>query len=86
MIEMIWGRSVLGGGTLKLLMVVGVTVGVLLAFEVGITFIILTTIIGDMAKFWWEVEEVPTSPMICCSTLLIYTVNYWKLLHCSVNF
>ena len=75
-IEEIWESEILGGGALKLLMVVGAAFGVVLALEVAITFILLTAI-GLTVQYFRGREGVPTSPFTCCSALLVYILNYW---------
>jgi Flp pilus assembly protein protease CpaA len=71
-----FGAPVIGGGAIKLMAVIGATLGIKLALEVGVTFIISLCILAAVSVFIFYIGRVPSSPFILSSIFLVYVWNY----------
>ena len=65
-----------GGGAIKLLVVIGAALGMMLGIQVTVVFIISGAVVSIMAYFIFSQNAVPSSPIILFSVLLVLGFNF----------
>lgn len=74
--EKISGHEMVGGGAIKLWLVVGAAIGMMSVLEAGIVVIIVFAIAYFIALQFFGVNNLPSSPLTLLSVITVYIWNY----------
>lgn len=76
LVEKVSGHEMLGGGAIKLWLVVGAALGMIAVLEAGIVVIVAFAIAFFIALQIFGVNNLPSSPLTLFSVIAVYIWNY----------
>lgn len=72
----LFNKNVVGGGAIKLLMVIGAALGLNLGVQVAGIFIFSAIIVSGISYVLFKKTSVPSSPIICVSMMIVLIFNF----------
>ena len=76
LLEKLFDKEMIGGGAIKLWLVVGAALGIIAVLEAGAIFIVLFAVLYFIAVHFFEKNILPSSPITTLSVIGVYIWHY----------